>query len=251
MSATTATNALQARRSTLDRASAMRLAATENDRFLDQLRLLQPGDWAKPTDCEDWDVRALVGHVVGMTEMSASLPEQLKQMRAAGKAGGEFIDALTALQVAKHAGATTDQLLARYGVVGPKAVKGRRRTPGFVRARTMPMLQTVGAKQEAWTVGFLVDVVLTRDTWMHRIDVARAAGLDVALTAEHDGALVAEAVAEWAARHGEPCTVILTGTAGGQWEFGTGGPEVHQDAVDFCRGLAGRDQPALATYVPF
>ena len=229
----------------------MRLAATEYERFLTQLRGLQQGDWTRPTDCPGWDVRALVGHVVGMTEMSASLPEQLRQMRAAGKAGGEFIDALTALQVAKHVGASTEQLVARYAVVGPKAAKGRRRTPGLIRGRTMPMPQTVGSSTEAWTFGFLVDVILTRDTWMHRVDVARAAGLDVELTGEHDGVLVADVVAEWAGRHGQPCTVHLRGPAGGRWAFGSGGAEVSQDAVDFCRGLSGRGEPAFGTPVPF
>ena len=173
MTATATTSTAPARRSALERATAMRLAATEYDRFLRQLRQLQPADWAKPTDCTGWNVRALVGHVVGMTEMSASLPEQLKQMRAAGKAGGEFIDALTALQVAKHGSDSPERLVARYAVVGPKAAKGRRRTPGFVRSRTLPMPQTVGSSREAWTFGFLIDVILTRDTWMHRVDVAR------------------------------------------------------------------------------
>ena len=251
MTTSATTSAAPARRPALERATAMRLAAAEYDRFLSQLCQLQPADWTKPTDCRGWDVRALVGHVLGMTEMSASLPEQLKQMRAAGKAGGEFIDALTALQVAKHVGDSTEQLVARYAVVAPKAAKGRRRTPGLIRGRTMPMLQTVGSSREAWTFGFLIDVILTRDTWMHRVDVARATGLDVELTGEHDGVLVADVVTEWAGRHGQPCTVRLSGPAGGRWEFGTDGTEVSGDAVEFCRGVSGRGEPALGTVVPF
>lgn len=229
----------------------MQLAATEYQRFLVQLRRLEPGDWSRPTDCAGWDVRALVCHVVGMTELSASLAEQVKQLRAASKAGGVFIDALTALQVAKHLGDSTEQLVARYAVVGPKAARGRRRTPGFVRGRTLPIPQTVGSSSESWTLGFLVDVILTRDTWMHRVDVARAVGLDLELTAEHDGVLVADVVSEWAGRHGEACRVELSGPAGGRWVFGGGGPEIAHDAVEFCRGLSGRGEPALATPVPF
>jgi uncharacterized protein (TIGR03083 family) len=246
-----ATLATPARRTALDRAVAMGLAATEYARFLAQLRCLGPGDWRRATDCAGWDVRTLVGHVVGMTEMSASLREQARQLRAATKAGGEFIDALTALQVAKHLGDSTEQLVARYAVVGPKAAKGRRRTPRFVRSRTLPIPQTVGTSSESWTLGFLVDVILTRDTWMHRVDVARATGLDLELTAEHDGVLVADVVSEWAGRHGLPCTVELSGPAGGRWVFSGGGPEIVLDAVDFCRGLSGRGEPALATPVPF
>lgn len=251
MTTTARTSTAPARRSALERMTAMRLATTEYDRFLAQLNRLQPEDWTKPTDCPGWDVRAVVGHVVGMAEMSASLPEQLKQMRAAGKAGGEFIDALTALQVAKHSGDTTEQLIARYTVVAPKAARGRRRTPGFLRGRTMPMQQTVGSSREAWTFGFLVDVILTRDTWMHRVDVARAAGLKLDLDAQHDGVLVADVVTEWAGRHRQPSTVQLSGPAGGRWAFGSAGAEVSEDAVDFCRGLSGRGEPALGTLVPF
>ena len=29
---------------------------------------------------------------------------------------------------------------------------------------------------ETWRMGFIFDVILTRDTWMHRVDIARAAG---------------------------------------------------------------------------
>lgn len=239
------------RRSALDRVTAMRLAATENELFLAQLRRLHAEDWTRPTDCAGWDVRDLVGHVVGMTEMSASMVEQGKQMSAARKAGGEFIDALTAVQVAKHAKDSTAELVERFAVISPKSVKGRRRTPGFVRRRTLPIPQTVGDQSESWTIGFLVDIVLSRDPWMHRIDVARATGQELELTAEHDGVIVNDVVTEWATRHGQPCTVELGGPAGGRWDFGGGGSTVAGDAVDFCRGLSGRGEPALATAVPF
>jgi uncharacterized protein (TIGR03083 family) len=229
----------------------MRLAATEYQRFLAVLRRLTPQQWEAPTDCPGWRVRELAGHAVGMTELAASFPEQLRQTRAAGKAGGVFIDALTALQVDKHRAKSTEELLGRFAKVGPKAAKGRRRAPGFVRRRTVPQPQAVGGVDEMWTVGFLVDVILTRDTWMHRVDVTRATGQPMELTADHDGVLVADVVAEWAERHGQPCTLTLTGPAGGSWTFGTGGPDLTEDAVEFCRGLSGRGAPALGTEVPF
>ena len=239
------------RRSALARPVAMRLAADENGRFLELLRRLRPEDWAKPTECPGWDVKALVGHVVGMAEMAASVPEQVRQLRTASKAGGLFIDALTALQVAKHAAATPQQVLDRYGVIGPKAAIGRRRTPPPVRAVTMPIAQVVGGVEERWKLGFLTDVILTRDTWMHRVDLAGATGHDLVLTPDHDGVLVDDVVREWAQRHGQPCEVQLSGPAGGSWSFGSGGPAVAADAVDFCRGLFGRGAPALGTEVPF
>lgn len=73
------------------------------------------------------------------------------------------------------------------------------------------------------------------------------------LTADHDGLLVADVVAEWAERDRQPCTLTLTGPVGGSWSFGTGGPDLQLDAVEFCRLLAGRGvaDGLLAVEVPF
>jgi hypothetical protein len=75
----------------------------------------------------------------------------------------------------------------------------------------------------------------------------------VVLTAEHDGQLVADVVAEWALRHGRPYRLHLTGPAGGTWSTGSGGPDLELDAVEFCRVLSGRGAGSglLAQQVPF
>lgn len=250
---------LPPRRSALDRDVAMRLATTEYDRFLDQLRALRPDDWQAPTECPGWDVRAMASHVLGMAAMSASVREQVHQLRAAGKAakatGLAQIDALTALQVRERTHLSTDQLLAEFTATAPRAAKGRRRTPGFVRGLTMPGDQPTGpgSPGEKWKLGFLVDVVLTRDTWMHRVDIGRATGRELLLTRDHDAVLVDDVVREWAGRHGESCTLMLDGVAGGSWTFGDGGPELRADAVAFCRSVSGRDPlpGLLGVPVPF
>ena len=59
------------RKPVLDRSLAMRLAATEYDRFTEQLRTLEPAGWKAQTVCSAWDVQAMVAHVIGMAEMSA------------------------------------------------------------------------------------------------------------------------------------------------------------------------------------
>lgn len=237
----------------LSRDVAMRLAAQEYDRVLQLLRSLSPADWSRATECEGWDVHAMVGHMLGMAEMSASLPEQFRQMRAAKRAGGVFIDALTAVQVDKHRTDAPEQLVRGWAVTGPKAAKGRKRTPSFIRRRTMPVPQVVGGAEEDWTLGFLIDVILTRDPWMHRIDLCRAVGAQPVLTADHDGVLVDDVAREWAQRHGAPCRLELTGPAGGSWSFGEDGPLVEHDAVEFCRIVSGRGPAAglLAQQVPF
>ena len=243
------------RRPALDRELAMRLASTEYERFTAQLRELSAEDWRRRTACPEWDVHALACHVLGMAEFVASLPEQVRQMVGARRRGGLFIDALTALQVAKHVQRPPAEVVSLLATVGPRAARGRRRTPALVRR--MPMrgqpVEETGTQTEDWTMGYLVDVILTRDTWMHRSDVAAAVDRDMDLTAHHDGALVADVTQEWAARHGTPCSLTLTGPAGGSWSWGHGGPSYELDAVEFCRVLSGRGtaEGLLATRVPF
>jgi hypothetical protein len=74
---------------------------------------------------------------------------------------------------------------------------------------------------------------------MHRIDIARAAGVPAQLTAEHDGRIIAGIVAEWSRRHGESYALVLTGPAGGAFHTGSAEPQT-VDAVEFARILSGR-----------
>jgi uncharacterized protein (TIGR03083 family) len=241
------------RAAVMSRDTAMRLAAAEYQRFIDLLRALGPGDWARPTECPGWDVHAMASHALGMVELAASLREQRRQMKLARRRGGVFLDALTGLQVDEREHMTPEQIIARFAVRAPKAARGRRRTPSFIRRRTMAERQLVDGIDETWTIGFLVDIILTRDPWMHRGDICRATGADHVLTAGHDGVLVADVAAEWAARHGQSCTLLLTGPAGGSWKTGDGGPLIETDAIEFCRAISGRGHAdgLLAVQVPF
>ena len=245
------------RRPALDRPVAMRLARAEYVRLIEQLRELDDAEWHAPTVCAEWDVHALACHLLGMMEMSASPLEAARQTRAATSAGGLFIDQLTALQVRKHQQRSPADVLERMAKVAPKAARGRRMTPALLRRRPMPVEQPIDEKDpsvtEAWTMGFLLDIVLTRDPWMHRSDIAEATGRPMLLTAEHDGVLVSDVAAEWAQRHGQPCALTLTGPAGGSWTWGGGGPSIELDAVEFCRVLSGRGkgEGLLETRVPF
>ncbi len=237
----------------LPRATAMRLAATEYQRFADLLRSLPERAWTQPTECQGWDVRAMAAHALGMVEMAASIRENSRQIRLARRRGGVFIDALTGLQVDERAHMTPAQIMAAFAARAPKAARTRRRTPGFIRRRAMPEPQHIGGRDEEWTIGYLIDVILTRDPWMHRADIVRATSASHVLTADHDGVLVADVVAEWASRHGEAYALRLTGPAGGTWRDGDGGPRIEMDAIEFCREISGRGRAdgLLSTQVPF
>jgi len=102
-------------------------------------------------------------------------------------------------------------------------------------------------------VGYLFDVILTRDTCMHRVDLSRATERALELTPDHDGRIVADVVAEWARRHGRPFTLTLSGPAGGVFTQGTAGEQITMDAVEFARTLSGRERGTglLSQAVPF
>jgi uncharacterized protein (TIGR03083 family) len=235
----------------LARELAVRLAATEYERVADLLDGLTPDRWLAPTDCPPWDVRAMAGHMLGMMQMTASIPEMVRQQatatRRAKRAGGEVIDSLTALQVEKNAGLTPQALIDELRHLAPRAVRARRRAPGLIRG------QSFRDQDEWWTVGYLFDVILTRDPFLHRVDICRATGVEMTATAEHEGAIVDDVVREWAGRHGSAFDLTLTGPAGGHWQEGEAGQPITMDALEFCRVLSGRAPASglLTTPVPF
>lgn len=219
---------------------AMVLAAGEFGRTLDLLRQLRPDDWQRPTVCELWDVRAMVGHMLGMAEAQASIRQFLHDARSARRRdGGAFIDAMTATQVRERSQLTTAGVIERFAGVAPRAVRARRRTPAPMRS-AVRLKQDPPFDSERWQYGFLVDVIFTRDPWIHRLDISRATNREVLLTAEHDGRLVADVVAEWARRHARPFRLHLTGPAGGEFSHADAGEELTLDAVEWCRILSGR-----------
>ena len=242
----------------IPRPLAMQLAETEYARMADTLAGLTPDDWTRPTDCTLWDVRELACHMVGMAQMVTTPLEMRRQGRKADAiAEAEGVDQLTAttgLQVSERADWSTEDIVEGARKVGPKAVRGRRLTPGFMRKRAFPNPQHVNGRDEHWAIGFLSDVILTRDPWMHRMDIAKAVDAEPVLTPDHDGVIVADVVAEWAERHGRPYSLTLTGPAGGSWSHGSDGERIEMDSIEFCRVVSGRGAATdglLATQVPF
>lgn len=238
---------------------AMRLQAGELERTLDMLRSLDDSDWSAQTDCPDWDVHRMYLHVLGACEASASIRENLHQMRAAKRhqraEGGPLEAGLSAVQVRERLDVSPAQLVARLNQVAARTVRKRTKLPSLVRR---VRIKIDGPVVETWSLGYLVDTIYLRDLWMHRVDAARASGRRLVLSGDHDGRIVADVVAEWARRHGQPFQLTLTGDAGGEYasagaDTSTIPPVSELDAVEFCRILAGRAEGAglLSTIVPF
>jgi uncharacterized protein (TIGR03083 family) len=234
--------------------AAMDLAATEYDRVLALADDLAGAEWSRPTDCVDWDVKDVLGHLLGMFELLADEDEQTRQVSAAADlaaaSDGVPLHEMTALQVREHSYLTPEELTQALHNAAPRALAARRATTADQRAATY-LSELPG--EEPWTVGFLLDIIHTRDPWMHRVDICRATGRAVELSAEHDGRIVGDVVSDWARRHGRPFTLALTGAAGRTYGNGSGGPEITLEGVEFCRTVSGREigEGLLRTEVPF
>ncbi len=237
---------------------AMHLQEHELGCTMRMLRSLGVGAWSTPTDCPGWDIRAMYQHVLGACEAGASMRENVHQLRL-GRAyrkqhGGPLEAALSEVQVRERADLSPAQVVERLSAIAPKTVRGRSRTPAVIRNHAKMAVD--GPVNETWKLGYLIDTIYLRDLWMHRIDAAHALGQPLELSADHDGRIVADVVAEWARRHGQPFVLELTGPAGATYVSdpdASGAEHNSLDAVEFCRTLAGREQATglLATVVPF
>lgn len=231
---------------------AWRLASATYDALLDLLEDLDPEEWETPTVCAPWTVADMVGHLIGAAEGEASIVEGIRQHLVAERRKsdhrGSHLDAWTALHVERHASLPPAQRLARLREVAPAAVRGRSKLPRLLGPIPVSVVDDTNGSlpegsPEKVTVGELNTVIYTRDTWLHRIDIARATGRDPRLDPAVDRRIVADVVVEWASRHGRPFSLTLTGPAGDRYQQGTGGPHIELDAVELCWILSGRGEP--------
>jgi uncharacterized protein (TIGR03083 family) len=226
---------------------AERLATAAYDQLLALLDELGEEEWRAPTECPGWTVADVVGHLIGSAKSYASVREQVRQQvwgfRHRAEFDGNPMDAYNALQVEGHRALTSAERVAALRNVAGPAVRGRMRIPALLRrvsGSVAPGGSTAAGMPARETLGHLVDVVITRDVWTHRVDIARATGRDLRLDPGTDGAIVADVVADWAERHGQPFVLTLNGPAGGTFTQGDRGERLDLDAVEFCRALSGR-----------
>jgi uncharacterized protein (TIGR03083 family) len=213
------------------------LSRIEYVRLASVLVDLSDEEWAAPVpDCPGWDVKALASHVLGGLECVRKPREFVRQYLAARRLGlPNIVDALNAVQVREHASWTGASLASGIAGLVEPALRHRMRTPLVLRYGVWSKLDVRG-----WTpLSWVLDVVYSRDTFLHRLDVARALGREVEVD-EVEQRIIADMVREWAARHGAPVVLRLTGPAGGTYVSGAGGEEIECDAVEFARAVAGR-----------
>lgn len=227
------------------------LALAAYDQLAVLLAELRPQDWEVVTECRPWTVRDMVAHMAGAAEGHASLPVMLRQtiggMRLKGDFDGNSLDAMNDLQIRSQGDRTGPQLAQRIHELAPRAIRGRHRRArwlGFVPIPIDPTGSTEGFPTKV-SMGHLCAVVLTRDVWMHKFDIARAVGTTPPID-ETDTRVVADVASEWQGQHGRPVRLELSGPAGGSYTWGSDGPVLELDAIDFCRVIAGR-RPARPT----
>ncbi len=192
----------------------------------------------------------VVAHVTGAAALYARWSQFKRQtspfvQRPYRQAGFTLLDAFNQIQVDDRSAATPADLLAELREVGPRAIATRRRLPAIVRAIRLP-LPLLGVVP----LGYLTDLIYTRDMWMHRLDLCRAAGTDMVQTAQHDGRIVALVMRDLGRKlmpklEEDSIVYELAGVAGGIWRIGRRTQPVAtlaMDVLDFNL-LASGQQP--------
>ncbi|MGI5356750.1 maleylpyruvate isomerase family mycothiol-dependent enzyme [Streptomyces sp. CA-252508] len=210
-------------------------------------------DWWLGTACEGWTVRDVATHVVGQYE-ELSRPWLLVGRALLGRRRHPGLTPLHAhnlCQVEARRSVPPQAvpgLLARFGPRGLRAVE---RLPGAARRR-IPLSPLFPESKELPedSMDYLARVLVTRDTWMHRVDVCDATGREPVLH-EHDKEVVGQVLLDLAlAWSGPPVFLDLSGPAGGRWTLGRGTPVVvvQADALTLMRHLSGRPSRGVVEY---
>jgi uncharacterized protein (TIGR03083 family) len=227
----------------LTHAEAYAMAQVEAGRVLALIETLTGEDWARPTYCTAWDVRAMVAHLAGACAGFASWQEFRRQYLFNPYVRTEpmQVDGVNRRQIEDRAGRTPAELVAEFRHTAPLAARTRFRLPWLLRKLRIPFGPPLGTVP----VEYLTSLIYPRDQWMHRVDICAATGKLMTLTPDHDARMVARVVRDVPGYFGAPLPaveLVLTGPAGGTYHFGTGAPvcSIEIDACDFCLRASGR-----------
>jgi uncharacterized protein (TIGR03083 family) len=233
---------------------AMDMATLELERFLALVTSLSEDEWEKPTACPQWNVRQMLAHVTGAAASYARWSEfkrqnNFKVQRPYRVSGLSFLDSLNQIQVDDRASATPAALIDELQTVGPRAIATRARLPVLLRTLRVP-LPALGIVP----IGYLTDLIYTRDMWMHRLDLCRATQREMVMTPEHDGRIVSLVMRDLTKKLAATLRTMsivyhLSGRVSGTWQLGQKVPPaatIQLDVLDFNLLASGRLTPEEA-----
>jgi uncharacterized protein (TIGR03083 family) len=232
----------------MTRDRAVEVAGRELREFRDLVGTLERVDWGRPTANTGWNVRDVVAHVVGQYQELARIGTFLRRLRTARKRYPDRIalDGRNQVQIDELADKSSTDLLACLDRFGPAGLRAIRRMPSVVRRMPSTWFFPEPALPDH-RLSYLFDVLTSRDTWMHRVDIAHATAKPLDID-EHDQQIVAQVIRDLDRRWNGPTIVFdLTGPAGGVWTVGTGTATdtIRVEALDMMLHLSGRTTPDL------
>ncbi|WP_020385752.1 maleylpyruvate isomerase family mycothiol-dependent enzyme [Kribbella catacumbae] len=228
-----------------DRATARRHRDAEIQAWQDLLATIDGTEWQRRTVCTEWDVADIVGHLCGQAEdvnKPWSFPLRDRRARRVYPTVG-LLDAHMLIQADDHRGTPPDVLRGRFDRLWAKATRTISRNPALIRKLQVKVEGIPGFDKLA--LGYIQDILLARDLWMHRDDVCQALGREFD-AGPYAGELIAQVMLDledgpfW---KGTPIVLTLTGAGGGTYRLGQGDPiaTVSTDAVGYMRTVSGRD----------
>lgn len=207
-----------------------------------------PADaWSRPTACTGWSVRDVAAHEVGQFEELLKPWLMVTRVRRARAAHPELgaLDGHNASQIEDREDEPPDRLVDDLAAYGPKGVHALARMPAPLRRRVRTsMIFPEGRYLPEDSMEYLNTVLVARDPWMHRIDIADATGAELVFD-HHDQEILDQVLLDLALGwKGPPCLLELSGPLGGRYRIGDGGGPpaavLRADAVAFARHLSGR-----------
>ncbi|GAA2799648.1 maleylpyruvate isomerase family mycothiol-dependent enzyme [Saccharopolyspora taberi] len=224
-----------------DRAHAAALLSPEVDATRALLTTLSPEDWRRPTDCPRWNVHDIVGHTIGNAEnfLDADLFAQRVQEGTARYPELPRLDAMNEIAAEVWRERPDSELVSEFVHRWRQLLQALPEMPEQAREQRF---DTGYPDVPPVELGYVLDVILARDMWMHRVDICRAAGRTFT-PHDHDRGVVEQVLRdlddEWA---GPSFELELTGLVTGDWQIGEDAPvaAVEADALGLMRSLSGR-----------
>ncbi|WP_405061258.1 maleylpyruvate isomerase family mycothiol-dependent enzyme [Kribbella sp. NBC_01505] len=237
-----------------DRSRCAQHRDSELQAWHDLLASIDGSDWQRRTVCDAWDVADIAGHLIGQAEdviRPLSFPRRFRKGKRVYPTAPKF-DAHMMVQADEHRGTPPDLLRSTFDRVWGKATRTISRNPALIRRISMA---TDEFPDFSLNLGYIQDILLPRDLWMHRDDICQALGRPFD-PGPYGAELIAQVMRDlidgpfWGDR--PAVDLELTGQGGGTYRLGRGEPVGHAavDAVSYMRTLSGRDDAPVVSGDP-